>query len=110
MKKGVIEFSMENQCLETIGTWEGQVQGRDVLGIEPGTRLLETASEEPSSARMDVRVDPLDVQLPKANQQINEAARPQKHYPTTRLTLAALSPLGPCWHSNSTESPSFSVL
>ena len=27
-----------------------------------------------------------------------------------RITLAALSPLGPCWHSNSTASPSFRVL
>ena len=27
-----------------------------------------------------------------------------------RTTLAALSPLGPCWHSNSTASPSFRVL
>src|SRR5579863_1167388 len=28
----------------------------------------------------------------------------------TRVTFAAFSPLGPCWHSNSTASPSFSVL
>ena len=27
-----------------------------------------------------------------------------------RVTLAAFSPLGPCWHSNSTDSPSFRVL
>ena len=50
----------------------------------------------------------------KGNRQFNaiSVARSQKKqsYPITRLTLAALSPLGPCWHSNSTESPSFSVL
>jgi hypothetical protein len=27
-----------------------------------------------------------------------------------RTTLAAFSPFGPCWHSNSTASPSLSVL
>jgi hypothetical protein len=27
-----------------------------------------------------------------------------------RTTFAALSPFGPCWHSNSTASPSLSVL
>lgn len=30
-------------------------------------------------------------------------------YAELRTTFAALSPLGPCWHSNSTASPSFRV-
>jgi hypothetical protein len=35
---------------------------------------------------------------------------PQPVFYEARSTFAALRPLGPCWHSNSTASPSFSVL
>jgi hypothetical protein len=56
----------------------------------------------------DCRFNPGIAPLPKA---INTSTSGRgQSYATTRLTLAALSPLGPCWHSNSTASPSFSVL
>jgi hypothetical protein len=45
--------------------------------------------------------NPGNAGLFKAWQKLNQEAR---------ITLAALRPLGPCWHSNSTASPSFRVL
>ncbi len=41
----------------------------------------------------------------------DECRRPNLiQFQALRTTFAALSPLGPCWHSNSTASPSFRVL
>ncbi len=39
-----------------------------------------------------------------------EAAQKMSANQALRKTFAALRPFGPCWHSNSTASPSFNVL